>query len=69
MFTAPNIGEKLGEFAEIVEDFNQIYEMGLIDVGVHNNDMATATYINPVDEKIFDMLSSAVSARFSGAGS
>lgn len=69
VFTAPNIGERLGEFAEILEEFNQIYEMGLVDVGVHSNDMVTATYINPVDDKLFDMLNSAVSSRFSGAGS
>ncbi|MBH2824058.1 hypothetical protein I5Q13_04820 [Serratia marcescens] len=69
MFSEPNLGDRLDEFTGIVEKFNQMYGMGLVNINKINGDMATASYEQPVDEKLFNTLNSEVAAYFAGAGS
>lgn len=64
IFSEPNLGERLDEFVAILEQFDHTYGTGLIGVNKISDDVATALYTHPLDEKLFNDLSKEVAEYF-----
>jgi len=67
-FREPNIGDRLEEFMNIVENFDHTYGTSLIGVNKISSDAVNVLYVRPLERELINRLSKDVAEHFSGVG-